>query len=95
MRARASGVPHPMPEASPVASAPAPPSPLAISPGLLCALLLRLRCCSEAEYTRVRPLRSFVCTWNVNGKIPAESIDGWLTAGLRGADALPDLYVVG
>jgi len=49
----------------------------------------------EAEYTRVRPLRSFVCTWNVNGKIPAESIDGWLTAGLRGADALPDLYVVG
>ena len=55
----------------------------------------RRRHCREAEYTRVQPLRSFVCTWNVNGKIPSESIDGWLTAGLRGADALPDLYVIG
>jgi inositol polyphosphate 5-phosphatase INPP5B/F len=49
----------------------------------------------EAEFTVVQPFRTFVCTWNVNGKVPTESFDPWLTGGMRGWDVLPDLWVVG
>jgi len=36
-----------------------------------------------------------VCSWNVNGRLASEPLDSWLTAGLKGVDALPDLYVIG
>ena len=49
----------------------------------------------EAEFTSVEPFRAFVCTWNVNGKVPSESLDPMLTGGMRGWDALPDLWVIG
>jgi hypothetical protein len=55
----------------------------------------------EPEFTEYRALRLFVGTWNVNGKMPKESISAWLTDGLGsdgGTDSaadLPDIYVVG
>lgn len=62
----------------------------------MCSALLW--CCREAEYTEYRALRLFVGTWNVNGKMPKESLSSWLTAGAEadgGAADLPDIYVVG
>ena len=57
--------------------------------------------CSEAEYTEYRALRLFVGTWNVNGKMPRESLAPWLLDGASEGGAggapvdLPDIYVVG
>lgn len=57
----------------------------------------------EPEFTEYRALRLFVGTWNVNGKMPKESLSAWLTDGVgadgsgsdSGAADLPDVYVVG
>ena len=48
----------------------------------------------EAEYVERQDITVFVGTWNVNGKPPQESLDGWLLPSAAG-EKQAELYAVG
>jgi hypothetical protein len=49
----------------------------------------------EAEFTEYRPLRLFVGTYNVNGKVPKEDLGPWLCESGLDEASIPDVYVCG
>jgi inositol polyphosphate 5-phosphatase INPP5B/F len=49
----------------------------------------------ESEFTEYRPLRVFVGTYNVNGKVPKEDLTPWLCEGGLDESNIPDVYVCG
>ena len=49
----------------------------------------------EAEFTEYRPLRVFVGTYNVNGKVPKEDLSPWLCESGLDEASIPDVFVCG